>query len=194
MSYWPFNEGTGTTSADVAGENDVTFVGNPTWVPSDLMTSDLMTSIQPDLQIRTDNELTYTGDDIYNNLPAQSKSQITGPGMTMIYDVLLQNERIAIDRFALQATAGDANWIVKILDLSTQTDITNAITTTGWISSTLSAKGQLELQIQIRAADGFSTQGASKAIILSAASISDPNKVDTVKATATFHQDPHAGL
>ena len=181
MSYWPLNEGTGTTATDIVGGNNATFVGDTAWVASDLWTS-----IQPDLQIRTDNELTYTGDDIYNNLPAQSKTQFTGPGMTMIYDVLLQNDRVTVDRFALQSTAGDANWIVKILDLSTQTDITTAITTTGWISPTMNPKGQIPLQIQIRPADGFSTQGASKAVTLSAASLSDPNKGDTVKASVIF--------
>ncbi len=181
MSYWPCDEGTGTIAADIIGGNDATFVGDTSWV-----SSDLMTTIQPDLQIRTDSETLYLGDDIHNNLAAQNKGQVTGPGMTMIYDVLLQNERVAIDRMVLQATPGDANWTVTILNLTDQTDITDAVTTSGWSTPTLNAKSQIELQIQIRPADGMATNGASKAVTLSAASMTDSSKVDAVKATVTF--------
>jgi hypothetical protein len=90
-----------------------------------------MDSIQPDLQIRNDDDSLYTGDGIYNDVNAQTKSQIAGSGMTLIYGIKLVNDRVAVDCFNLTASQPNADWGVNLYDLSNNADITADITGSG---------------------------------------------------------------
>jgi streptogramin lyase len=193
IGHWPFQDGTGTTATDTIGGNPATLVGDTAWVESDLGVSEMMTSIQPDLMLRTDNEMTFTGDDVFNNLAAQSKSQLTGPGLTMVYDVRLENQRTALDQIVITAAgSSDSNWDVKLIDPATLTDLTSLLTT-GW-TATLNAKSVLDLQVQITPKPALTTNGASKSVTIAVASVSDPSKVDAVKATAMFQKTITASL
>ncbi len=193
IGHWPFEDGAGTAATDIVGGNHGTLTGDASWVVSDLETTEIMTSIQPDLMIRTDNEPGYTGDNVYDNLTAQSKSQITGPGLTMIFDIRLENERTAVDQMVVTATgAGDGNWEVKIINPVTLNDMTSALAA-GWTTA-LSPKAVVDLQVQITPKTALNTNGVTKAVTIAAASISDPGKVDAVKATALFQKTITASL
>lgn len=185
IGHWPFEDGTGTTATDTIGGNHATLVGDTAWVQSDLATTDLMTSIQPDLMIRTDNETVFAGENAYDNLTGQTKLQFTGQDLTMIYDIRLENERTALDQMVITATGtSDSNWDVKIIDPITLTDLTDLLAT-GWTAA-LGPKALLDLQVQITPKAALTTNGTNKAVTIAAASLSNPNKVDAVKATATF--------
>lgn len=185
IGHWPFENGAGTTATDTVGGNHATLTGDTAWVESDLATTDMMTGIRPDLMIRTDNESSFTGNDMYDNLTGQNKGQITGPGMTMIFDIRLENERTALDQIVITTTgASDSNWDVTILDPATLTDLTSLLAS-GW-TATLGPKAILDLQVQITPKAALTTNGANKAVTIAVASVSDPNKVDAVKASATF--------
>lgn len=185
IGHWPFEDGTGTTATDTVGGNHATLTGDAAWVESDLASTELMTSIQPDLMIRTDNETVFAGENAYDNLTGQSKLQFTGPELTMIYDIRLENERTAVDQMVITATgASDSNWEVKIIDPITLTDLTDLLAT-GW-TTVLGPKALLDLQVKITPKAALTTNGANKAVTIAAASLSNPNKVDAVKAFATF--------
>jgi hypothetical protein len=139
----------------------------------------------PDLQIRTDDESTYTGDDIYNDLPAQTKNQISGPNMTNIYDIRLENDRVAIDRFIVTGSAGGAYWDVNFYEVSSGNDITADITGAGWTTPISIAGGSLELRLEVRPKLSIPNGNVLEQVI-TATSISDASKSDAVKAATTF--------
>lgn len=141
--------------------------------------------VQPDLQIRTDDELLYVGDDIYNDLPLQTKSQTIGEGMVAIYDIKLENERFASDRFIITCSGRNENWNVSYFDTLSQADITDAVTGAGWSSPVLPSGGSLELILEITPELNI-PDGSVLEELITAASSSNPDKDDTVKAVTTF--------
>ena len=141
--------------------------------------------VQPDLQIRTDDELLYAGDDIYNNLPLQTKSQTIGEGMVAIYDIKLENQRFASDRFIVSSSGDNESWNVSYYDTLSQTDITNAVTSTGWGSPVLPSGGSLKLRLEIIPEADTPDESVLEQLI-TAVSSSDMNRGDIVKAVTTF--------
>lgn len=190
VGYWDFDEGGGQIAYDLSGNGNDGYLGSdpnavdasdPTWVASDLMNS-----IQPDLLIRTDDELLYTGDDVYNDLAAQTKSQTAAVGMTVVYDIKLQNDRVAVDGFIVTGTGGSGDWSVSYYDISSGTDITSDVTGAGWSSPVLPPSGgYVELTLEITPEPNI-LDGSVLEELVTAMSLSDPNKADTVKAVTTF--------
>jgi streptogramin lyase len=181
VGYWKLDEGSGTMANDASGNgNNGTLYNDPCWA-----SSDLMNSIQPDLQIRTDDESTYTGDNIYNDLLAQTKTQISGPNTTNIYDIRLQNDRVAVDRFIVTGPAGGAYWDVNFYEVSSGNDVTDEITGSGWITPILAGGGSLDLRLEVTPKSGV-PNGNILHELVTATSISNANKSDAVKAATTF--------
>jgi len=141
--------------------------------------------VQPDLQIRTDDELLYSGDDVYNDLPLQTKSQTIGEGMVAIYDIKLENQRFAADRFIITCSGGNENWNVSYFDTLSQADITDAVKGTGWSSPVLPSGGSLKLILEITPEPNIPDGNVLEELI-TAVSSSDANKDDSVKAVTTF--------
>ena len=141
--------------------------------------------VQPDLQIRTDDELLYAGDDVYNDLTLQTKSQVIGEGMVAIYDIKLENQRFASDRFIITCSGGNENWNVSYFDTLSQADITDAVTGAGWSSPVLPSGGSLKLILEITPGP-YIPDGSVLEELVTAVSSSDPNKDDMVKAVTTF--------
>jgi DNA-binding beta-propeller fold protein YncE len=141
--------------------------------------------VQPDLQIRIDDEFLYAGDDIYNDLSPQTKSQTIGEGMVAVYDIKLENERFVSDRFIITCSAPNENWDVKYYDNLSRTDITDAVTGPGWSSPVLPSGGCLELMLDIRPGPNI-PDGSMLEELVTAVSSSDLDKIDMVKAVTTF--------
>ncbi|MBN1815708.1 MAG: hypothetical protein JW828_00010 [Sedimentisphaerales bacterium] len=188
VGHWDFNDGQGTTATDLASGWNGTLVGDSAWVESLLMTQ-----IQPDLMIRTDNELAYTGDDIFDDLPAQTRTQVIGPGLTAIYDIRLQNERPAADAILLQADPGDGQWQVRYLLTGTGEDITDAVTADGWLTGFMETGQVIELSLQITAPLAAPDEEINP-IVLTAISLSDGSRLDQVKAETTYSAQFMANL
>ena len=181
MGYWKLDEGTGNVTADSTVNNNNGVRTNGTvWVESDLMTS-----IQPDMMIRTDDQTQYSGDDIYNNLSSQTAFQMAAAGMILIYDLKLENERSAIDRFVIAGNGSTGGWTVSYFDDSNGSNITSEVTGAGWTSPMIASRAEISLRLEIYANPGL-TDGAITEIIVSALSLSDSNGTDSVKATAEF--------
>jgi len=146
---------------------------------------DLSQYVQPDLQIRTDDELLYTGDDVYNDLALQTKSQTIDENMVAVYDIRLENDRFASDRFIVTSSGGNGNWRVSYYDTLSGADITNAVTGTGWTSPVMPARGYAELMLEITPRLNI-PDGSVLEEFVTARSLADPNRDDTVKAVTTF--------
>jgi streptogramin lyase len=141
--------------------------------------------VQPDLQIRTDDEFLYIGDDIYDNLPLQTKRQTIGEGMVAIYDIKLENQRFESDRFIITSSRSDENWNVSYFDTLSQTDITDDVTSAGWGSPVLPSGGSLKLRLEIIPEADKPDESVLEELI-TAVSSSDSNRSDIVKAVTTF--------
>jgi streptogramin lyase len=180
-AYWKLDEGTGTIANDMTGHgNTGTLYNNPCWV-----ISDLMNGIQPDLQIRTDDEMTYTGDDIYDDLGAQTKTQIAGPNVTAVYDIRVQNDRVAVDRFVVASSVGNEYWDVNYYEVSSENDVTAEIMGAGWTTPILAAGGSFELRLAVSPKPS-TPNGHVLEQVVTATSVSDDSKFDGVKAGTTF--------
>jgi len=141
--------------------------------------------VQPDLQIRTDDELLYAGDDVYNDLTLQTKNQIIGKGMVAIYDIKLENQRFASDRFIITCSAPNESWNVSYFDTLSQADITDSVTGAGWSSPVLPSGGSMKLILEITPGP-YIPDGSVLEELVTAVSSSDPNRDDMVKAVTTF--------
>jgi streptogramin lyase len=146
---------------------------------------DLSQHVQPDLQIRTDDELLYAGDDVYNDLSLQTKGQTIGENMAAVYDIRLENDRFASDSFTITGSGGNEHWSVNYYDVLRGTDITNAVTGTGWTSPVLLSGGYVELMLEITPGLGI-PDGSALEELVTARSLTDLSKDDTVKAVTTF--------
>jgi len=146
---------------------------------------DLGLYVQPDLQIRTDDEVLYTGGDVYNDLSLQASSQTIGEKMAAVYDIKLENDRLASDSFIITGSGGNENWSVSYFDTLGNADITEAVTGTGWTSPILPSLGYVELIVEIIPEPDV-PYGSVLEELITAWSLTDPNKNDTVKAITTF--------
>jgi streptogramin lyase len=177
--YWRLDEGTGLTTVDTtANGNTGTLNGGPVW-----LSSDLFTSIQPDLQIKNVNETNYIGGGTYNDSP--TKRQSVAQGISAIYDVKLVNKRVACDRFLLAGSPGGSGWEVKYFDESAGgTDITTQVTAGTWKSGVIPPGESIRLRIEVKP-DLSVAPGLSQEITLVASSTSDLTKTDSVKTVTT---------
>ena len=146
---------------------------------------DLSQYVQPDLQIRTDDELLYAGDDVYNDLPLQTRSQTIDENMVAVYDIRLENDRFASDGFIITCSGGNESWSVSCYDTLSGADITSAVTGTGWISPVLLSRGYVDLTLEITPKLNM-PDGSVLEELVTARSVTDPNKYDTVKTVTTF--------
>jgi len=176
------------------------------------------TSSQPDLQIRTDDEQDFAGDNVYDISGysisgKQTKKQVAAKAMTVIYDIKLENDGPVLDSFIIFGFGGDENWSVMYYDVSTGANITKDVTSIGWRSPSLVPRRYRELNIKVtpkpalsegsrRAgsqAEGSGTPGYSVcSLLVRAMSSSDRSRVDTVRAETVFDPDlpapPWSGL
>ncbi|MBI9017915.1 MAG: hypothetical protein JEZ07_11715 [Phycisphaerae bacterium] len=182
IADWEFDEGSGTVAVDPVGGFDGTLTGDPQWVVPDRVDPDA----QPDLLLRTDNEQGYLGDDIYNDISGQTKTQTMGLAETAIYDIVLQNDSSAIDGITVTASPADANWDVKYILVNTQIDITAELTDMAGYEFALDGGAILPIQIQVKPTPLGIASSATKDITLTATSVIDPAKTDQVRASTTY--------
>lgn len=146
-------------------------------------------SAQPDLHIRHEDELDYTGDNIHDGNIAelsveQTRAEVTGPDISGIYLIRLENDGPVAGRFAFFAkmeTGG--NWMPTYVDLSTGTDITFQVSTAaGWTTPLLTVGGTADIMLTL-APTGSQWAGDVVSILMRARSATDGSKVDTARTT-----------
>src|SRR5205823_4665183 len=140
---------------------------------------------QPDLQIRTSAETTYTGVGVYSAGGAnQVSAQSVAARKTAVYYVRLQNAGNVSDSFKLKGTAGNADWKVLFQDVTGAADVTGQMTGSGWLAPPL-APGAIRLLKVLATPLATAPTGSSRVIVVQAASVTNPLAVDAVRAVTT---------
>jgi len=147
---------------------------------------------QPDMLVRNQKDNKFIGGDVYNlDGTGQTKSQTAPKGAAAVYPLKLQNDGNVTDSFVVSGSAGDARWTVCYHDAPTGgTDITSAVTGSGWAMAALRPGDAVELRVEVTPMPAAAV-GASKAVLVTASSVGEPAKRDAVK-TVTIADPPPA--
>jgi len=131
----------------------------------------------------------YIADDLYNGDAAnQTKAGFGTPDSPAVYDIKVQNDGNNDDSFKVTGSAGDGNWTVTYYDaLSGGTDITSAVTSTGWDTGILATAAYKEIRVEVRPKDAVA-QGTVFDVSVTATSKAEATKSDTVKGSTTKDQ------
>ena len=92
---------------------------------------------QPDVWVRTQSEISYSGDNLYLPGAAQTKQQIVAAGAIVRYFFRIQNDGNTADSFLVTGTSAGNGWVVKYYDPDTNAERTAAITGSGWQTPTI---------------------------------------------------------
>ena len=139
-------------------------------------------SFQPDGMVRKTGEASYAGNDVYNTTGDwQSKNRTVKQLSKALYQAQIQNDGTAKDRFLVTGDAGGANWTVKYVQNGT--DITGAVTGSGWETPLLAVGGSLVIDLEVTPLAG-ALGGAAKTVRLTTTSRS-ASEVDVVRTKTT---------
>lgn len=139
---------------------------------------------RPDGRIKLSSSATYLGDGIYNLTGSgQTASTKVRAGRAKTFSIEAQNDGNRSDRFQLVGCAGPRGFTVQYLEgAAGTTDITAAVK--GGTYETLSVAGGTSTTIRaILKAKSTARSGAAGACTVTATSVTDPSKQDTVKAS-----------
>lgn len=154
--------------------------------------------IQPDLMVRRDYDLRFTGDNVYNTSGTrQTKSQEIDPNMPAVYFLSLANDGTFNDRFVLTSTIPEEGWTVRFFDAPVGgRDVSEEVLGNGWTSPAMLLNETLELRLEITGS--AAVQGVSLChLLIKATSTTNPEKQDTVKTITAVIPDstvPHGGV
>jgi uncharacterized repeat protein (TIGR01451 family) len=136
---------------------------------------------QPDLMVRlaSEGDASYLGEGVFESTAlSQSKSQAAFPGTAGMFRVLLKNAGDSPDTFLMKGTAGDSGLAVRYVDEG-GVDRAAALSGSGYTTRTLSPGESLSFLVQVTPT--ALPLGASYRVTVSAASVSDAEKLDQVK-------------
>ena len=144
-------------------------------------TTTVVTTIQPDLLLRTSAETNYLGDNVYNATGVgQTKAQNVAIGQTAAYYCRVQNDGNTADSFTITGPAGVGGWAIGYVDNATGAIITGAVTGAGWNTGVI-APGQYVVVLLRVVPSAANSGGMTKEVWLQAQSQMDALQVDVVK-------------
>ncbi|MHB9133007.1 MAG: Ig-like domain-containing protein [Armatimonadota bacterium] len=177
INWTPETAGSYTLTAVATDDAGVTTTSAPVHVTV------LNPDYTPDALIKLATDADYIGDSMYNDLPGQTVSATANTGVKVTYDLRFQNDANTSDSLIITGTAGDADCTVAYFYGST--DITTAVTTGGWTTPTPLQPGQsVDLQLEVTLGSAVS-QNTAKPVDVTATSVADDTKTDTVEAGTT---------
>ena len=138
---------------------------------------------QSDNLVKNSSDSTYLGDNIYNtDGSGQTKEQSIKAGRTATFHVIIQNDGTANDSFTVQGGGNSTGFTVKYyLGTSGGTDITTAIIGGTYTVSNLLPGANQVVRAVVTVARGTAV-GAVRDYLVTASSVADNSKRDTVKA------------
>lgn len=140
---------------------------------------------RPDLSLRLPTEGSYAGDTVYNTTGVdQSRAAAVAAGKAAVCYIRAQNDGAITDTLKLTASAAPAGWTVQYLQMSTQTDLTTAMTGAGYTLGPLAPAGFGSLYIKATPGSGV-TAGSAITLTLTLTSTADSTKQDVVKFYVT---------
>ncbi|MBI3920061.1 MAG: hypothetical protein HY318_01490 [Armatimonadetes bacterium] len=141
---------------------------------------------KPDLWIRNSTDTSSIGNNIYStNGINETKTQSVTKGTTATYVLTVQNDGDTTDSFKITGTGGGAGWTVKYFDAASGgNEKTSLVTGSGWTVGPLAPGATSEFRAEVTPGSSGSVS-ASKVVLITATSVGDKTKKDTVKATTT---------
>lgn len=139
---------------------------------------------QPDSQIKASGDASYLGDNIYNT-DGTGQTRLLGikAGSSATFLVNLQNDGSATDSFTLQGAGPSGPFAVKYYSgTSGGSDITSAVTAGTYKISNLAPTASQAIRMVVTVARNTAS-GTSKDFLVTATSVADITKHDTVKAS-----------
>lgn len=89
--------------------------------------------VRPDLMLRGGNDASYTGDNIYStDGTGQTVPQTVAPNTAATFLFKVENEGNSSDTYIIKSPGGATGWSVKYYVMSTNVEITDQVTGTGW--------------------------------------------------------------
>ena len=163
-----------TTTATDNDDNTSEFSANST--------VSFLSSYQPDLQIATlESGLDYVGDGILNSGGVnQTKTSSLNVDEGIIFYIKIENDGVTPEAIIVKGSNGSSGWNINYFDSKTGwNDITSAIIGAGWSCGSLGASENREIRLVVTLTDAFAPD---KEILITAESINNSTRVDTVKA------------
>ncbi|MDH7504269.1 MAG: hypothetical protein QHJ82_16350, partial [Verrucomicrobiota bacterium] len=154
--------------------------------------------IQPDLMLRRDYDLRFTGDNVYNTSGTrQTKTQEIDPNTPAVYFLSLSNDGTFNNSFVLTSNIPEEGWTARFFDAPVGgRDISEEVLGNGWTSPALLLNETRELRLEITGA--AAVQGVTLChLLIKATSITDPEKQDAVKTVTAVIPDstvPQGGV
>ena len=136
---------------------------------------------QPDLMVKlaSEGDGSYQGGGIFETTAvSQSRSQAAFQGTPAVYQILLKNAGDATDSFVVRGNGGDTGFTVRYLDEG-GVDRSAALSGSGYATATLAPGQSLLLQLQVTPVSV--NPGVSYRVTVSAASATEPARIDQVK-------------
>ncbi len=186
---------TGSTNADSMFEALVT--STSTLSTSNIKESDavkcvvISASAQPDLMVKSSDEVDYTGDNVYNQTGMNQTKELEIRATQMgVFHVQIENDYMDEDGnpdvFTLRGTPGNAFWNLKYYDMLTGgADITAAMTASGWSTGEILPLGTKRIRIEVTP-DTSLTDSSFYEITIKATSQNDGNRRDVVIAIPVY--------
>ncbi|MBM3502202.1 MAG: hypothetical protein FJX74_26420, partial [Armatimonadetes bacterium] len=149
-------------------------------------------SFQPDGRIRRSDEVPYIGNNIHNNNGSgQNRSKSVKRGVPVWYQVLVQNDGTARDKFKLKGTKGTSAWEVRYF--AGGTEVTSAVTGSGWVSGWVAAGADLaNVGFFVTPQDG-AEGGSARTVYLNSYSVTN-STLDTVRGHTACQVEHRADM
>lgn len=139
-------------------------------------------AFRPDAWIRRDNG-GNVGDEIYNTTgERQTRRTILWAGWRKVYVVTAQNDDDVSDRFRITGPGSSRTWVVRYFRAGE--NITRQVTGRGYRAGPVSAGGDLEIKVTVKARRSAPV-GSRKAVLVLVTSLGNPVFKDAVKARLT---------
>ncbi len=141
---------------------------------------------RPDSLIKNSGESTYLGDNVYNtDGTGQTKSQSVKAGQSATFNILVQNDGSASDSFTVQGNGSSTGFTVRYYTgTSGGSEITSAVTAGTYTLSNLAPGANQVFRAVVTVTRGTAS-GTAKDTLVTATSVGDNSKRDTVKARVT---------
>ena len=140
---------------------------------------------KPDLLIKTEDEVSYSGIGVFNaDGSDQTKSQNTFRDQTATYSFNVRNAGDIDDSFTITGPGGGNGWTVSYYDIDTNAEVTSQVTGSGWSSGTLVPGEGNGIYANVKP-DSTVLLGSAKTMLITATSEILSTKIDVVKAVTT---------
>ena len=135
------------------------------------------------MHIRALADETSIGDNFYNaDGSDQTKTGQTPPGTASTYPITVQNDGDVAESFRIVGTAEGDGWGVSYFDaLEGGEDITEQVTGDGWATPEITPGESIVIRVEMTS-DSQMLPGTTKDVLVTAVSLLNETKSDTVKA------------